>query len=285
MQTIHLKSQLATSTFVLLWGAAAIFSRWGLDHASPMLLLILRFTLALILLALIGYYRKQFWPASGSAKQVAWVGLLMVGGYSVFYFQAMAHGVTPGLIATILGIQPILTLCLLERKMNFTKNIGLLIALSGLILLVWESLISSAIAPLGIGLALLALLCMTFGAILQKNIKQHPAQVLPLQYLIGLLCCLIFLPVEQIYFEWHWKLFAALLFLGVFISVVAQILLYRLLTQANVVNVTSLFYLVPVVTAILDYLILGNVLPWMSLVGMFGILIGIMMVFKAPANQ
>ncbi len=33
--------------FVLLWGSAAIFTRWGLDNASPMALLVFRFLVAL----------------------------------------------------------------------------------------------------------------------------------------------------------------------------------------------------------------------------------------------
>lgn len=35
-----LASQATTATFVLLWGSAAIFTRWGLDNASPMALLV-----------------------------------------------------------------------------------------------------------------------------------------------------------------------------------------------------------------------------------------------------
>ena len=42
-----------------------------------------------------------------------------------------------------------------------------------------------------------------------------------------------------------------MLFLGLLISVVAQLLLYRLLSAGNIVNVTSLFYLVPVITELL----------------------------------
>jgi drug/metabolite transporter (DMT)-like permease len=77
-----------------------------------------------------------------------------------------------------------------------------------------------------------------------------------------------------------------LLYLGLVISVGAQLLLYRLISSGNLVNVTSLFYLVPVVTVVLDYLILGNALPALSLVGMCAVLAGLALVFvpgKAPA--
>jgi len=275
-----LASQSATSTFVLLWGSAAIFTRWGLDSASPIALLILRFATALSVLLLIAIFRKRLLPKHGTRKQVLLTGLLIIAGYSICYFKAMAHGVTPGLMATIMGIQPILTLCLLEKNLQKEKLLGLLIALAGLILLVWKSLTMSFIAPIGIFFSLTALICITFGAIMQKNIQQAPTDVLPLQYVVSLVVCLFIVPFEHFEITWNSQLIISVLFLGILISVVAQLLLYRLLNQGNLVNVTSLFYLVPVVTALLDFLILKNKLPLAGLIGMIAILIGLTLVFK-----
>src|SRR5690606_18749345 len=103
------------SLFVLLWGSAAIFTRWGLDHGSVFALLILRFSLALGALFLIGLPSQRWLPRPGTRWQVSGTGLLLIGCYSVCYFQAMANGITPGLLATLLGVQPILTLLLTER--------------------------------------------------------------------------------------------------------------------------------------------------------------------------
>lgn len=275
-----LASQSATSIFVLLWGSAAIFTRWGLDNASPIALLILRFSTALIALSLLAIFRKRLLPKHGTRKQVLLTGLLMIAGYSICYFKAMAYGVTPGLMATIMGIQPILTLCLLEKSLQKERLFGLLIALAGLILLVWKSLTMSFIAPIGIFFALAALICITFGAIMQKNIQQAPTDVLPLQYVVSLVVCLLIVPFEHFEITWNSQLIISVLFLGILISVVAQLLLYRLLSQGNIVNVTSLFYLVPIVTALLDFLILKNTLPLAGLIGMIAILLGLLLVFK-----
>ncbi|MND32365.1 putative DMT superfamily transporter inner membrane protein [compost metagenome] len=275
-----LASQSATSAFVLLWGSAAIFTRWGLDNASPIALLILRFSTALIILFVLALFRKRLLPKHGTRKQVLLTGLLMIAGYSICYFKAMAHGVTPGLMATIMGIQPILTLCLMEKNWQKERLLGLCISLAGLILLVWKSLTMSFIAPIGVLFALAALICITFGAIMQKNIQQAPTDVLPLQYVISLIVCLFIVPFEHFEITWNSQLIISVLFLGILISVVAQLLLYRLLSQGNIVNVTSLFYLVPIVTALLDFLILKNKLPLAGLIGMIAILLGLMLVFK-----
>jgi len=45
--------------------------------------------------------------------------------------------------------------------------------------------------------------------------------------------------------------------------------------------VTSLFYLVPVVTAIMDFLVLGNRLAPLGAAGMASILAGLVLVFRA----
>lgn len=277
-----LASPAATAVFVLLWGSAAIFTRWGLDNASPMALLIVRFVVALIALLPIMLWRKRWLPAPGTRLQAAATGLMLIGGYSVCYFEAMANGVTPGLIATIMGIQPILTLCVVERRLQGQRLLGLLIALAGLILLVWRSLAASQMAISGMLFALAALLLMTFGAILQKRSRQAPVDVLPLQYIVSLLLCLMMTPVSGFHITLNVGFIIPVLFLGLLISVVAQLLLYRLLSAGNIVNVTSLFYLVPVITALLDYLLLGNRLPWAAMIGMLAILGGIMLVFRTP---
>ena len=190
-----LTSQAATSGFVLLWGSAAIFSRIGLDNASPLALLIVRFAVALSALLLVGLFRRRWLPDAGTSKTVLLSGLVLIGAYSLCYFQAMAEGVTPGLIATIMGIQPILTLCIVERRMQGVRLVGLLLALAGLVLLVWRSLAASQPPSSGVLFALAALLCMTFGAIMQKKVSQHPAQVLPLQSAASLVLCVLVLPM------------------------------------------------------------------------------------------
>ncbi|HHG0715208.1 TPA: DMT family transporter [Klebsiella pneumoniae] len=277
-----LASQATTALFVLLWGSAAIFTRWGLDNASPMALLVFRFLVALVALAPLAIVRRRWLPAPGTRLQTAATGLMLIGGYSVCYFEAMANGVTPGLIATIMGIQPILTLCVVERRLQGRRLSGLLLALAGLVLLVWRSLAASpmATATAGILFALAALLLMTFGALWQKRSRQAPADVLPLQYAVSLGLCLLIAPVSGFRFTVNAGLIIPVLFLGLLISVVAQLLLYRLLSVGNIVNVTSLFYLVPAITALLDYLLLGNRLPAAAMIGMMAIVGGIVLVFR-----
>lgn len=273
----------AVPGFVLIWGSAAIFTRWGLDHASVFALLVCRYAVALAASIVLGSRSRRWLPEPGTRLQVAGTGLVMIGLYSIGYFQSMALGITPGLMATLLGAQPVLTLLLTERRFSARRLAGLLLALAGLVLVVYQSLAVARLSWLGMGLAVATLACTTLGALQQKKIRQAPTEVLPLQYAVTLGLCLCFVPFQPFRIDMGPGFLVPLLVLGLVVSVLAQMLLYRMIRTGNLVNVTSLFYLVPVVTVLLDYLFLGNALHPLAIAGMLGILAGLALVFKRQA--
>ena len=275
----------STLLFVLLWGSGAIFARLGLDHASPFAFLVLRFALACAALLLLASLRGRWLPAPGQRRQTLLTGLLMIGGYTICYLLALDRGLTPGVLATVLGVQPILTLALLERRFAALRLVGLGMALGGLGLVVNEGLQHSHLSAEGMLFALAALACMTLGAIRQKGQEQAPMAVLPLQYGVSLLACVLVLPFQPWQLRFSLDFLVPLLWMALVISVAAQLLLYRLIRAGNLVDVTSLFYLVPVVTAAMDYLILGNRLSTSALGGMLAILLGLLLVFRFAPRQ
>ncbi len=281
IQKLLLSSNTAIiALFVTLWGSAAIFSRWGLDHTSVFVFLTLRYAIALIALSFLALKSKTWLPEKGTRLYVLITGSLLIGAYSICYFQALRYGVTPGLLATLLGIQPILTLLISERRFTATRACGLLIAFAGLILIVSKSMSIQGLEIMGLVYAFVSLLAITIGTLMQKKINQAPHQILPLQYSITLIMCLAFLPSESLKLSLNIDSWVPIIWLGLGISVIAQLLLYRLIRTGNLVNITSLFYLIPVVTVILDYLFLGNTMSLLSIAGMAAIILGVMLVFK-----
>ncbi|HCD7748182.1 TPA: DMT family transporter [Serratia marcescens] len=266
--------------FVLLWSSGAIFSRWGLEHASAFAFLFFRCAIALAVLLAIGLWRRQCLPTPGTRRRVALIGVLMIGSYQICYLLALEQGITPGVLATLLGVQPILTQFITERRCAGLRAFGLALAMAGLTLVVYQSLMMAHFSPSGMLFAFIALGSMTAGTLLQKGMTQPPLAVLPLQYAIGLLMCALALPFEPLRGDWRPEFVLPLLWMAVVISVLATFLLYRLIQRGNLVQVTSLFYLIPAVTALLDYLLLGHALAALSLLGMAGIVLGVMLVFR-----
>ena len=270
-----------TSLFVLLWSSGAIFAELGIEHASAFAFLLLRFSLAAAALAVFGLWRGRWWPARGTRWRVALTGALLTGGYSICYLLSLSHGLTPGLLATILGAQPILTMFATERRHSPRRLAGLAVALLGLALVVHPGGRDAATSSmLGVAFGLASLACITVGAILQKRIGQAPIDVLPLQTTVSLVLCAAIAPAMPLALKFDATLVVSLLWLGLVISVFAQLLLYRLVQRGDLVNVTSLFYLVPIVTALMDYAFLGNRLHAIELAGMAAILVGLALVLR-----
>ncbi len=133
----------STTLFVLLWSSGAIVSKWGLAHSSPFAFLVFRFGIALA---------WRCWPfprCSGCAGRASanmsrgtalLTGLVMLGIYPIFYLMALKLQVTPGMMATILGVQPILTAVILERRQSPARLFGLLLGLAGLVLVVYQGI-------------------------------------------------------------------------------------------------------------------------------------------------
>ena len=271
----------STSLFVLLWSSGAIFSKWGLAHASPFAFLLIRFAIALLALALLIPLMKFQMPRGRKAIGYALAtGMVLLGAYQIFYLLALDLKVTPGVMATVMGVQPILTAVIMERRHSFSRSLGLGLGLTGLILVVYQGIGLAGLSWAGMLYALLALASMTAGTLMQKRITQDPLGTLPLQYLAGLLLCALFVPFQPFHFEHSAGFVVPVLWMGLVVSVLATLLLYRMISKGNLVNVTSLFYLVPAVTAIMDYLIFGNKLAALSVLGMALIIIGLVFVFR-----
>ncbi|MBM1207044.1 MULTISPECIES: DMT family transporter [Pseudomonas] len=284
MFSISKESALAaasTCLFVLLWSSGAIFSKWGLAHASPFAFLLMRFAIAFMALLLIMPLMKFQMPRGASAVGYALAtGIVLLGAYQIFYLLALDLKVTPGVIATVMGVQPILTAVIMERRHSFSRSLGLLLGLAGLVLVVYQGIGLAGLSWAGMLYALLALASMTAGTLMQKRITHNPLGTLPLQYLAGLLVCAVFVPFQPFHFEHSAGFVVPVLWMGLVVSVLATLLLYRMIARGNLVNVTSLFYLVPAVTAVMDYLIFGNKLAALSVLGMAMIIIGLMFVFR-----
>ncbi|KGU84484.1 DMT family transporter [Pseudomonas mediterranea] len=271
----------STSLFVLLWSSGAIFSKLGLAHASPFAFLLIRFAIALCALVLLIPVFKFKLPKAGKPMIfAATTGLVLLGAYQIFYLLALQMNVTPGVMATLMGVQPILTVVLVERLRSWQRLFGLALGLVGLVMVVYQGIGLAGMSLTGMLCGLLALVSMTAGSIMQKRITDNPLGTLPVQYLVGLLLCAVFVPFQPFHFDSNAGFIVPVLWMGLVVSVLATLLLYRLIARGNLVNVTSLFYLVPAVTAVMDYLVFGNRLALLSLLGMVLIIVGLVFVFR-----
>jgi drug/metabolite transporter (DMT)-like permease len=129
----------APATFVVLWSAGFIGTKYALVGAEPLTYLAIRMALVVGLMAMIVVVARPRWPDRAGIGHSIVAGLLVHGVYLGGTAIAIAHSIPAGLSALIPGLQPILTSTLASRflgeRVTPLQWTGLLIGLAGVVLI------------------------------------------------------------------------------------------------------------------------------------------------------
>jgi drug/metabolite transporter (DMT)-like permease len=275
----------APALFVLLWSSGFIGAKLGLPYAEPLTFLSLRFTCVLALMIPLVLVARAPWPASPrDALHIAVAGVLIQAGYLGGVFSAIHQGMSAGVVALIVGIQPLLTATvagrMLGERVSAQQWIGFTLGLTGVTLVVWQKMSLHGMTAVSLALALIALFSITFGTLYQKRycprFDARSGSVIQFAASFVLLLPLAW-ATETMRIEWTGKFLFALGWLVLVLSVGAISLLYWLLRHGAAANVARLFYLVPPTTALMAWLLFGEKLDLLALVGMALICAGVML--------
>ena len=264
-------SRVAPPLFVLLWATGFVGARAGMPHAEPGTFLALRFVLAFVLMGLIALAMRASWPKGRRAGWSLLVGALVHGVYLGGVFWAVRHGMPAGVAAVIVGLQPLFTAVLagiwLGEAITARHVAGLLLGLAGVVMVLAPGidLASSGITPATIAAAVLACLAVTLGTVLQKSrgSSSDLRAGTALQYAGALVPVGILMMWETREITWNGELVFALAWLVLVLSLGAVFLLMWLIERGSVAQVSTLFFLVPGVAALMTWAIFGETLgPW-----------------------
>ncbi|WP_051541148.1 DMT family transporter [Caldalkalibacillus mannanilyticus] len=232
--------------FILMWSSGAIFVKMGLLYADPLIFLFFRFLFSSFIFWGVWLVWKSALPTSFKEwMYIIITGLCMQAGYQIFYFFALDYHVSPGLLAIILGAQPIITTFIFKKESGYLQWIGLIMGILGLALVVIDSVSLGNISTLGIISSLLSLCCITGGTILQKSIKVNQLSNMAIQCTAGTFFLSFFVYYLEQNINWSPLFALSLSWMVLVITVGATLLLYHLIRKGNLTNVTSLFYGVP----------------------------------------
>ena len=267
---------LASAFFIFFWASGFVAAKFGLPYTKPLTFLMLRFGLALFILFSINLIWPFRWPnRSISILHIVIAGLLVQTTYLIGVFYGIFLGLSTGVMALIVGLQPLITGCLaspiLGEKLVFKQWLGLGLGFVGLGLVVAEKIDLSSQSLWGIMFAGLALLGITLGTIYQKrycigiDIRaavtiQNAASCM----FVGILAVLF----EPLHIEWTTQFFIALTWSAFGLSVIAIALYFFLVQRGATAKVTSLIYLSPPTTAIMGWLMFEETFAIPALLGL-----------------
>ncbi|WP_394074311.1 DMT family transporter [Xanthobacter albus] len=273
--------------FCLIWSSAFAAAKTALADCPPLLLLSARFLLA-------GGVLLAACAAMGALRRVGWrvlalfagIGVLNNAAYLGFSYWGMTT-VSSGFTAVVVSATPLLTALaaapLLGERMTGRKLAGLLLGFAGVALVLRSRLGGGHEDPVGTLFVLAALVALTAGTLAYKRARL-PAGTLVLgsgvQALAGGLVLVPFALALEDPARIHLtpSLAVSFLYLTLGASVGAFSLWLFILNRSSATRASALHFLMPPLGLLFGWLLLGESVPPLDLLGIVPIALGIRLV-------
>jgi drug/metabolite transporter (DMT)-like permease len=277
--------------FVLLWCSGYPAAKIALTHGAPFTLLTLRFACAGLIWTILALSASA-WPRGRAAWHSAVVGALSLALQFGGVYLSVALGVNIGITALVIGTMPIVTALMglsLGEAVRPLQWFGFALGFGGVALAVGERIGAGGDgAGLGAYLALFAgLIGVSAGTLYQKR---HASAVdlragLAVQHLVAALLLLPLALYEGLRLDGSAALGLSVGWMVTVNSLLAFALFFVLLRRGAVNQVATLFFLMPPVTAVVDYLVLGDPLSVQQLAGLALAAGGVYLATRPPAAR
>lgn len=270
---------MAPVIFVFLWATGFPAARFGTTDAEPFTFLGFRFAIALLILSalVLLYLRPKNVDWNQFAHSVV-VGVLMHGLYLGGVFYAVSKGMPAGISALIVALQPFFTAFIawvvMGEKLSLFRAFFFATALSGIFMVLFPQFDIHKAIP-GITLetfsaGLIATLGISVGSVYQKlRVTSLNLWVgTSAQFLgAGVLMLILSLATERQHVVWTYNTVLSLTWLVIVLSVGAVALLMYLIKQGDSTSVASLFFLVPVVAFGMTWVLFGEAMNFIQILG------------------
>ena len=277
-------------TFVLLWASAFVSAKFGMTASGPFSFLFVRFAIVSVIFFGIAVVMKSVWPTRQLLMPTMLAGVLMHGVYLGGVFFAISKGTPAGIASLIVSIQPIITaflaLIFLSENIRRVQWLGIATGMAGVIMVIYPRL-GGAIPLIGLISCLVAVNAMSVGTIIQKRylgqvdlVAGNTLQAIAAAGFYGLLL----MTVETYYLEWTLEVTLSMIWIITTVSIGAITILMILIRSGQMAATSSLFFMVPPVSALMGYFFFGETLGIIGMIGVAVASFGVWLVNK-PAKE
>jgi drug/metabolite transporter (DMT)-like permease len=272
--------------FVLIWATGFVAARYAAPHAEPLSFLLVRYAAVVVLMLVLALAARASWPGRRDAVHLAVAGIGIQAGYLGGVWAAVAAGMPAGVAALVVNLQPVLT-ALVAGGVGLVQGVGLALGFLGVVLTVATGLTTAGVTPVTLGLTVLALLAITLGTLHQKryvpDFDLRTGQVV--QFLASIAVTAPFVLVfESFRLDWTPELFLALGWSVLVLTGGGISLLFLMLRRGAAARVTSWFFLVPGVTALIAWAVFGETLGPLAVAGMALAVLGVALATRPRAD-
>lgn len=285
-------SRFAPGIFVLLWSSGFVGAKFLLPYAQPFTLLTVRFVLtASILIALAIAMRAPMKMTKSQYLRAGYISLFLHFAYTGGIFVAIHEGVSAGITAVIVSLQPVLVslmaIPLLGERLRASQVAGLGLGLTGVTLLLAPKILqgdtSLVFSTVGVLAAAFALVGSVWGTLEQKRFGSDLPILygLAFQYTVsGVLLGILAITTETLVIEWSIQFAAVLLWIVLGVSIGSVVLLFYLLRRGSAGSVSSLLYLGTPLAATFGFIFFDEHISFVGVTGMAIAVFGVWLVLR-----
>lgn len=288
-----MKPQLAASFYATIsisfWGVSFVSTKAVLDKLDPYTLIMLRFAIGAAFLLLVLLLKK--YPLQIPLKYIP--HLIVLGVLGVFIHQVIQVSALKTIDASsagwIISFSPVFTVLLsmifLHEKLTFLKALGIITAISGVLMVTGARSGQTLGFSLNIGYFLMILSTLNWAvySILVRKL-QIKLPSLVVTFYMSLLGCVLTIPFLMR--DRGWEKFNLLsdsewvhiMFLGIFVSGIGYWYWSKALEVLEASNVSMFIYMEPLFTFIAAILLLREKIFFISIMGGIIIIIGVILV-------
>ena len=279
---------LMIAAFCLLWSSAFAVAKLALADCPPLFLLAARFLLAgAIVLGAATVLRAPWNLSRRDVAVLALLGVINNATYLGLNYIGM-QSISAGLSALIVSANPVLTAVLaasfLGERMTWRKAAGLLLGVGGVAFIVEHRITGAIDSPVGIAFTTVAVVSLVGGTILFKKLAPNGGLWIGngVQNLAGGLALVPFaFGFESIGdIVPSWRLLAAFAYLVLLVSLFAFLVWFHLLTVVGATAASAYHFLMPPLGMMFGWMLLGEHVAWLDLVGILPVALGIYLVTR-----
>ena len=285
-------ARVAIPAFIFVWATGYVVAKLAAKDAEALSFLIVRYLGVMIMMALLAVLAGARWPNKRDALHIAVAGVMIQAIYLGGVWVSIRMGLSAGVAALIVNLQPVLTICLAHwtgERVNARQIAGVAVGFVGVMIVLYAKLAGVSAQSLGWPtlICFVALLGTTFGVLYQKRFVPHfdlrAGQAI--QFAAATAATLPFAwAFESFSIRWTTEVIIAMAWSILVLSGVGITLMFYLLRTGSVTRLTSTMYVVPGLTAILAWLMFDEKLGGNVIVGMAVTLLGIYLVV-APSRR
>jgi len=257
---------------------------WSSESVHPSMAVLLRMLIAAILGLIIIFFRKIELPRNPTAyKLYAYSGMGIFCGLLLTYMSASY--LPSGTISLVFGLSPIISSLLASRilgeeKFTRARKVAITMALLGLTLVCFDSLGFSPNSLLGIVYLVVAVFFFCLSGVMVKSVK---IVIHPLSTTVGALILTLpfftlawfFMDGTLIVSEWQPRSVWAIIYLGVFGSLIGFVSYFYILQNLAASTVALITLMTPITAVVIGVAFNGEIITPKLAIGAMFVMLGL----------